>query len=155
LVGASAVQPRVDSNPAGMAEAFRSVATSSGTATALNIYLDQTSTATQLIVGVYADAGGKPGALLSSGRSVTPAAGGWNAISVDPVLIRSGQAYWLAALAPTKSGIVRFRDLPDGTGGPTQTSAQKTLSASAGLPSTWRRGSDFANAPASIFLGLR
>jgi hypothetical protein len=79
-----------------MAEAFRSVATSSGTATALNIYLDQTSTATQLIVGVYADAGGKPGALLSSGRSVTPAAGGWNAISVDPLLIRSGQAYWLA-----------------------------------------------------------
>jgi hypothetical protein len=153
LVGSSAVAPRVDSNPAGTAEAFRSVATSSGTAGALHIYLDQTSTARQLIVGVYTDAGGHPGALLSTGRSVTPVPGGWNAISVDPVPIASGQAYWLTVLAPAKSGIVRFRDLPDGTGCPTQTSAQKSLSPTSGLPSTWRGGSDFGNAPASMFLG--
>ncbi|GAA3610866.1 RCC1 domain-containing protein [Microlunatus ginsengisoli] len=155
LVGSSAVQPRVDANPAGTAEAFRSTAASSGAASVVRLYLDQSSTAREVIVGVYADAGRKPGRLLATGRTAAPAAGDWNAIGVDPVQVVAGQPYWLAVLTPAKSGMVRFRDLPDGAGGPTQTSAQTSLSSKAGLPPAWRSGTDFANAPASIYLATR
>ena len=154
LVGSSIVQPRLDSNPAGTAEAFRSTATASGAATAVNIYLDEASTAREVIVGVYSDAGAGPAALLTSGRTVTPVAGGWNRITVEPTQVEAGRAYWLAVLTPVRSGVVRFRDLPDGAGGPTQTSVQTSLTSRSGLPASWRRGNGFANAPASIYLAL-
>jgi hypothetical protein len=53
LVGSSQIQPNVDSNPAGTAEAFRYTAASTGSAGKLSVYLDTTSTATKVIIGLY------------------------------------------------------------------------------------------------------
>ena len=60
----------------------------------------------------------------------------------------AGTDYWLAVLAPFKAGTIMFRDLPDGTGGPTQTSAQKSLMS---MPTSWKTGTDFADSSASLF----
>jgi len=49
---------------------------------------------------------------------------------------------------PVKAGTVKFRDRPDGNGGPAQTSAQKSLKS---LPGSWVTRSRFANAPASLY----
>ena len=91
-VGSPRVGPSPDTNPAGRAEAFRSVAGSSGTSTTrLSVYLDRTSTATRVQVGLYADASGGPGRLLASGTVRTPVAGSWNTVSVPATSVRAGR----------------------------------------------------------------
>jgi hypothetical protein len=149
LVGSQQIQPNVDSNPAGTAEAFRYTAASTGSAGKLSIYLDSTSTATKVIVGLYTNtSAGNPGVLLTSGTITKPIAGAWNTVTVRATDVTAGTDYWLAVLAPFKAGTIKFRDLPDGTGGPTQTSAQKSLMS---MPSSWKTGTRFANSPASLF----
>jgi len=149
LLGSPQVQANVDSNPAGIAEAFRYTAAGTGSAGKINVYLDGTSTATTVIIGVYTNtSAGNPGVLLTSGTISTPQAGAWNTVSVRAAGVTAGTDYWLAVLAPRKGGTIRFRDLPSGSGGPTQTSAQKSLTT---LPSSWKAGTHFANSPASLF----
>ena len=55
LIGTAAIQPFIDSNSPGMAEAFLFDAAASGTASSLNLFIDATSSASRVIVGVYAD----------------------------------------------------------------------------------------------------
>ena len=149
LVGNAEIQPNVDANPAGTAEAFRYTAAGTGAAGQLSVYLHSASTATKVIVGLYTNtSAGNPGALLTSGTITDPQAGAWNAVTVPATAVTSGTDYWLAVLAPHKAGTVKFRDLRDGTGGPTQTSAQTSLNA---LPNTWKPGTRYANSPASLF----
>jgi hypothetical protein len=150
-VGSTDLQPFVDENPPGTAEAFRSVATAGGTSRQLKLYVDASSAAGELVAGVYADAGGRPGQLLASGRISSPIAGAWNTVTLPPSEITAGTAYWLALLGPTGTGPLRFRDLVDGRGGSTQISAETDLE---DLPSSWRSGQAFANAPASAHLIL-
>jgi hypothetical protein len=152
LLGSSDVQPWVDSNPAGTAEAFQYTATRSAPATTLHVYLDEQNEATQVIVGVYDDAEGQPGALLATGQTTELVPGEWNPIPITSTTITAGRTYWLALLSPRESGTIRFRDLPAGAGGPTKLSGQSDLSARCGLPATWTTGHDFANAPASVYL---
>jgi hypothetical protein len=61
LAGTMAVQPATDSNAAGVAEAFSVTAAASGVSQTVNVYVDATSTASRVVVGVYADAAGSPG----------------------------------------------------------------------------------------------
>src|SRR5436853_7496348 len=64
LVGTkSLATSAVDTNVAGLAEAFRAVATTSGTAGVLCLVLDPTDTTTSFVAGIYADASGHPGQL--------------------------------------------------------------------------------------------
>ena len=51
IMGSTTVQPQVDSNPAGTAEAFKTTASAAGTITSLSIYVDGSSTATKLEIG--------------------------------------------------------------------------------------------------------
>jgi FG-GAP repeat len=149
LVGSQQVQPNVDSNPAGTAEAFRYTAVGTGSVGQLSVYLDSTSAATKVLVGLYTNtSAGDPGVLLTSGAITNPKAGAWNTIPVPATQICAGTDYWLAVLAPHKAGTIKVRDLPDGTGGPTQTSAQRSLMS---MPSSWKAGIRFANSPASLF----
>jgi hypothetical protein len=149
LAGSGQIQPNADSNPAGTAEAFRYTATGAGTAGKLGLYLDSASAATKVVVGLYTNSSaGDPGVLLTSGTITNPKAGAWNTVTVPATGVTSGTGYWLAVLAPAKAGTIKFRDLPDGTGGPTQTSAQKSLMS---LPDSWKAGTRFANSPASLF----
>ncbi len=65
--------------------------------------------------------------------------------------ISAGTTYWFALLAPRRAGTIKFRDLPDGRGEPTQTIAQRTLTSATGLPKIWKAGVNFANSPASVY----
>lgn len=149
VLGSSDVQPWVDANPAGTAEAFRYAASTSRSVSTGHVYLDESSEATEVIVGLYADADGEPGKLLASGSSANVVNGQWNAIPIDSVALSGGVSYWLALLAP--NGTIRFRDLPDGDGGPTRLSDETELTASCGLPGVWKTRREYANAPASLY----
>jgi hypothetical protein len=150
-VGSPDIQPFVDENPPGTAEAFSSVATAGGTSTALKVYIDPSSKADEVVAGVYADVHGRPGQLLASGRLDSPMSGAWNTVMLPRTEITAGTAYWIALLGPTGTGPLRFRDLAEGDGGATQTSARTDLD---DLPSRWWSGKSFANAPASAHLLL-
>jgi hypothetical protein len=76
-------------------------------------------------------------------------AGAWNRVAIPPVALAPGTSYWIAVLAPTGSGTVRFRDVWPG-GGRSQVSQQTTLSA---LPATWTPGATEGNAPLSAYAG--
>ena len=146
LVGDQVVRSNVDSNPAGMAEAFQYTATASGSATRLVVYVDGGSTASQVVVGLYADAGNTPGALLAQGTIAAPVKGAWNTVTVPAAAVTAGTSYWIAVLGPTGAGSFQFRDVP--TGGRAQVSAQSNLAA---LPATWSSGATYFNSPMSAY----
>src|SRR5262249_21520662 len=145
LLGDQAVEAGADSNPAGSAEAFKTTSGSSGTVATLTVYVDTGSTATSLVAGVYADAAGKPGAMLGAGTLTAPTAGAWNTVSLtNGVAVTAGTAYWIALLAP--SGTLRFRDHPGGS--PSVSSTQSNLTA---LPATWSGTATFSDGPVSAY----
>lgn len=69
------------------------VATKSGTLKALRVVLWRND---PIMVAVYADSAGAPGALLTASASVTPGASGWATIDVPDIIITAGTTYWLA-----------------------------------------------------------
>ena len=148
LVGDTTVEPAVDYNPAGVAEAFPFTATAGGTVSQINVYVDAGASATRVAVGMYADAAGHPGAMLTQGiiGSVTNA--GWNTATVPSVSVASGTQYWLALLAPLGAGVLKYRD---------KCCASPIVSESANqasdgsLPTTWTRTSSWSDGPASIY----
>ena len=152
LLGDQRIQPHVDTNPSGTAEAFRYTAASAGTVRELAVYVDPASNATSVLIGLYVSTpGGNPGALLTTGTISNPLPGAWNRATVAPAQVRAGTQYWLAVLAPRRSGTLVFRDRYDGTGDPTQTSAQTALTLATGLPKQWKTGTRYANSPASVY----
>jgi hypothetical protein len=148
LLGSNVIQGGVDTNPAGVAEAFQFAAGANGSADTLNVYIDAGSTATRAVVGVYEDAAGVPGRLLSSAVTDSPRAGAWNAVRLTAVNISAGSRYWIAVLAPVGYGSLKFRDVPSG-GGATVITQQNSLT---GLPASWVIGATYANSPVSAYL---
>jgi hypothetical protein len=145
LMGTAAILDHLDANPAGMAEAFLYTAGTSGTVSKLAVYVDGTSTATKLVVGLYANKSGDvPGALLTQATLNNPTADAWNTVSVPTAAITAGTKYWIAVLGPASSGVLRFRDTS--VGGKAQTSKQTNLNS---LPGTWSPGTTYFNAPMS------
>ncbi len=149
IVGAQTVQPTADSNAAGVAEAFRVTASSSGAVASVGVYLDSGAVPTRVAAGLYADASGRPGALLAQGSLSSPAAGAWNTVPLGTAAtVTSGATYWIAILSPTGTGTLRFRDRCCGGGTAAETSSQTNL---ASLPATWTRGTVYSDGPASVF----
>jgi hypothetical protein len=147
LVGTSSVATQTDYNPAGMAEAFIYTAIASGTITRLSIYIDSSSTATQVVLGLYSNTGtNNPGNLLTQGTLANPAKGAWNSVVVPSAGVTAGAKYWIAVLTPVGAGTVQFRDVPSGS--PAQASAQGNLTT---LPSTWATGQNYVNSPMSAY----
>jgi hypothetical protein len=147
IVGTEAIQPTADSNDAGVAEAFRTTAGLTGTVGYLFVYLDGASTATELVAGLYSDAAGKPGTLLTSGRLASPQAGAFNKIVVPNAPVTAGNTYWIAVLGPAgKAGSVRFRMTLGG--GRAETSAQSTLT---DLPGSWSTGATYSDGPLAAY----
>ena len=137
-----------DFNNAGITEAFRTTSLAAGPLTALRIYLDNTSTATRVVVGLYANATtNRPGTLLTQATITAPVKNAWNTITVPTVQITPGTTYWVAVLGPTGSGLVRFRDRSNGTGA-AETSSQTNLTT---LPATWSRGTVYTDGPMSLY----
>lgn len=148
LVGTTSVGTYQDYNPEGMAEAFQYTASASGTANQVYIYIDSTSAATQVIVGLYTNTGSNnPGNLLTQVTIANPVKGTWNSAILPVAGITTGTKYWIAVLGPVGSGVVRFRDVSSGT--QAQTSAQNNLSS---LPATWSPGTNYTNSPMSAYL---
>jgi hypothetical protein len=144
LIGNAALNSSaVDTDAAGLAEAFRATATGTGTANVLCIFLDPSDTTTTLVAGIYADASGHPGALLASGRVVGAAPGSFATIPLPPVALSSGTPYWIAMLSPAgSSGTLEFRDhccgLQSATpSGPSENSRETNLTS---LPAIWTSG---------------
>ncbi len=118
----------------GQAEAFRFRTRASGVAGVVDVYIDQGSTARALTVGIYSDAGGHPGSLLSEGSRLAPPVHTWNTVSMTPSSLTSGKTYWLAVLSD--DGTLRYRS-PQRRSCLSNTSLRAHLHR---LPELWRRG---------------
>ena len=146
LLGEQTLGGLVDSVPLGTAEAFQTTAVGCGTVGSITIFLDPSSSATKVSVGLYADNGGHPGALLGRGSTITqPAAGAWNTIVISPASVTQGTKYWIAILG-SQSGSVRFLDRKGGCR--SETSASTTL---ADLPAVWSSGAGYDDCPLSAY----
>jgi hypothetical protein len=146
LLGADGVGEQVDHNPPGMAEAFQATAAASGTLRALTVYVDASSTADRIAVGLYADADGHPGELLARGAADAKA-GGWNAVTIPDARVGAGERYWVALLG-TGGGELAFRDEHEGGCRSETTPPDLALDA---LPGVWTTGSEFDDCPLSAY----
>jgi hypothetical protein len=146
LLGSAEVVSGVDSNPAGTAQAFRTQSGYSGQLSRLHLYLDASSTASQVVVGLYSETNGRPGTLLGQQTVGALKPGAWNYVDVPAVPVTAGKRYWIAVLGPAGAGTVRFRATPGG--GKSETSARTNLTA---LPAAWATGRTWSTAPISAY----
>jgi Glycosyl hydrolases family 16 len=147
LLGDQSVESQADAAlPLGNAEAFQTGAIASGSVQSLTLYLDPTSTVSQVVAGLYADAGGHPGNLLNQGTSTQVVSGAWNSISLPATSVVAGAQYWIAIMG-TNSGTLVFREATSGSCA-SESSAQTSLTA---LPSTWATGNATSTCPVSAF----
>jgi glucose/arabinose dehydrogenase/PKD repeat protein len=148
LAGAGVIGTNTSSASPGTGEVYRITAGRSGPATSLRLYLDGSSAASKLVLGLYADAGGEPGSLLGAATVAAPVAGAWNSAALPASIpLVAGTHYWFALLNPNDStGTLRWRDRAGGTGGLERTSASANLSA---LPGTWATGGRYTDGPVS------
>jgi len=135
FAGDTAVEPSNDASPAGEAEAWRAPAATGGPVQSLSAYLTSSTTASSVLIGLYADGGSKPGKLLAAGTIRSIAKNAWNSVTLaSPVTLTQGSTYWLALSG--QGGQVAYRDRA-GAGTPAQTAAG-TYTA---LPANWKTGS--------------
>ena len=75
-------------------------------ATSLRMYLDATSQASELVLGLYGERGGEPGALLAAGRIDGPLAGALErrVARARGVALVDGTPYWIGAAEPGRLG---------------------------------------------------
>ena len=149
LVGTTAISSSIDSNLPGQPEAFPYTAASSGVATSAWVYVDPTNTAGSLVLGVYADNSGAPGALLAQTTLASSVPGAWNSAPIGPIQIVAGSQYWLALMQPHDSaGKLAFR-VQQRAGGSSQTGTQVNT---AGLPVTWAGAGYWSTTALSAYL---
>jgi hypothetical protein len=134
LLGNSAVGSQRDYVLAGRSRAFRFRAIAPGFVAEAHIYVDRGSTASSLTIGLYSNAGGRPGTLLSTGVTDFLVPGAWNPVRMGQVELRAGMVYWLAVLG--EGGVLRYREAQPGQCS-SQASSQSALSA---LPPSWDQG---------------
>ncbi len=146
LLGNANVQSAVDSDTAGTAEAFSTQMRYPGNLSRLHLYVDSSSTASNVIVGIYSNRNGDPGALLEQGTITNVRAGSWNYVDIPSMPVTAGQRYWIAVLGPSGAGSIRFRDAVSGPG--SETSAQHNLTA---LPAKWSTGKTWATGNVSAY----
>src|SRR6516225_5731378 len=146
LMGDQAVASMADSNRAGMAQAFEYTATTSGTSSDAELYVRSGTTANSVSVGVYDDAGGRPGNLLASGSLSSPQVQAWNDVTVPGATLTKGQIYWIALLPI--GGQVSYQDTAGGSGASYVESDFRLTS----LPQTYASASEYNVSPASIYL---
>lgn len=138
-----AVHPRV---VGGTAQAFAVVAAANGNAARLGLYVDDTNQGTHVLVGLYADAAGQPGALIAQAAlsGVQVGRGQWHEIALAqaPALV-ADRTYWIAVLSPRGGGPFAYRA---GASGPASVASASTRLTA--LPVTW--SSAAAGGPATL-----
>jgi hypothetical protein len=144
LFGDQVFESSVDYNDVGVVEAFSVTANASGSVSSLTTYIDASSKATQVYMGLYADNAGNPGQLLVEGGSNALTVGAWNTIPVSPAFsganhVAANVRYWIALLS-TAGGRVEFRDRSGGTcKSETSPGGQTTL------PLNWSTGAIYSD----------
>ena len=146
LFGDQTIEPTVDWNAAGVAQAWPFSNSTNATTTSISVYVDSANTAATLIVGLYADNNGSPGSRLASGSLSHPTTGAWNTINIGSAPVSSGKTYWVAVLGA--SGTPHFRDRFNANCH-SQGSAQNNLTS---LPSTWSTGPVWGYCPVSAYV---
>ena len=73
----------------------------------IHVFIDSRNRATSLVAGLYSNAHGHPGSLLTAGVLKHPMAGAWNSLRVTSAAVHSGGIYWLAVLG--RGGRLYFR----------------------------------------------
>jgi hypothetical protein len=76
----------------------------SGQLTHLHLWVDRSSTASNVVLGVCSDRKGHPGALQEQATITNVRAGSWNYVDVRPMPVTAGQRYWIAVLGPKGRG---------------------------------------------------
>lgn len=135
VAGSATVFTTVDSNPQGIAGAFKTSTQKNSVITTITIYVDASSTATELVAGIYSDNLGHPGKLLAQGRLTSLSPGGWNKVGIPSINLTAGKPYWIAILG--SKGQLKFRDHLGAGTTPTETSVAKNLTS---LPAAWMTG---------------
>jgi PKD repeat protein len=146
VMGDQNKEPWVDSRAQGTAEAFRTVPAKSKVVTSVQLYLDASSTATEVVAAIYKDNGGHPGTRIAKGKLGNLKAGTWNAIPISATRVTAGRPYWIAILGT--QGQVAFLDQAGSAAGVMETSASKTLRK---LPYRWSGSTTKAKAAMSVF----
>ena len=147
VVGNKILESSVDSNPQGIAEAFKVLSQKNSVVTAVKVYLDAGSTATELVAGIYNDNTGHPGKLLAQGKLNAPKAGATNSVAIPAATLLTAKPYWIAILG--SKGQIKFRDRRGSAIVPMETSVSGTLTT---LPSQWMTGVVYPNdGPMSVY----
>jgi PKD repeat protein len=146
VMGDQNKEPWVDSRAQGTAEAFQTVPAKSNVVTTVQFYLDASSTATEVVAGIYKDNYGHPGTRIAQGKLSNLKASAWNAIPISAASVTAGQPYWIAILGT--QGQVTFLDQVGSSTGRMETSASKTLTS---LPYTWSGSTTKNNAAMSVY----
>jgi hypothetical protein len=85
--------------PASSVRAQRTRAVASGTARAVHLHVAAGSRTRRIRVGIYGDAGRRPGRLLAAGRRSLPRRSGWVRIGLSrSATLVAGKRYWVSAL---------------------------------------------------------
>jgi hypothetical protein len=145
LIGNSTVQSAANSNTAGTAEAFRTNATASGSAISMSVYVAAGNTASTLVVGIYSNANGHPGALLTKGARSALIAGAWNTVTVPATSLSNGKTYWVGLLGT--GGTLTFRG---GAAGGCRSEGSSSSSLTT-LPATWQTGAVWGSCAPSAY----
>ncbi|MGH2878957.1 MAG: hypothetical protein ACRDK4_05035 [Solirubrobacteraceae bacterium] len=100
LGSASTTYPTAEKTKEGRIEAAKFTALKSGVIEEILFRTNgEASTATALMLGVYADSAGSPGAVLGEGTHVgKPGANEWVAVTGLSIVVTAGTVYWLAWL---------------------------------------------------------
>ena len=149
-VGIGTESAIVDTNTVGRAEAVKYTSSSVGASiNKLCIFLDATSSASQIVLGLYSTKGsgqGHPYQRKTFGTIAAPVANAWNCVAVTPFSVAAKTKYWLAVLQPSGStGTIQFRDGASGQGMEWMTSG--SISA---LPATWPTSNVSSNASGDL-----
>ena len=145
LVGNATVQSSANSNTAGTAEAFRTTARASGSTRSMSVYVASSNSAGTLVVGIYSDASGHPGTLLTKGTRSGLTAGAWNTLTVSAASVSSGRTYWVGLLGT--AGTLQFRG-GAASGCRSEGSRSSTLTT---LPATWQTGATWGSCAPSAY----
>jgi hypothetical protein len=144
LIGDDIVQTDHMGLPGGQAAAYQYVASQSGLASQMRLYVDAGSTAPVARVAVYADQAGVPANILAQGSAPTLAQG-WVNVTLPPLALLEGTRYWVSVLNPLGPGSLSLRQ--SALGGSSAMSAQSTLAA---FPQLFAVGVPGARSPLSL-----
>ncbi len=146
VMGDKTQEPWVDIKAQGIAQAYQVTPPKTAIVNTVQVYLDASSTATEIVAGIYKDSNNHPGTLIAQGKLSALKSGTWNSVPIPIAAVTANQHYWIAILG--SKGQIGFLDRIGSGTSLVETSASSKLTT---LPSTWTRSAQKANSDMSVF----